>query len=239
MDINLNDSNILNVYRYGSHVYGTANEKSDEDFIVVTKDKVISNNINIHYYTIIEFQRLLDNHDVHVVECYFLPNEFKIKEEYKDFVFKLDLGKLRVSFSTVHNGSWIKGKKKLIVMSDYDKYLALKSLFHSIRILGNGIQIATHGKIINYGEYNWFLNDILKLGEEYERLELWEKFDAKYREFYNKLSTEFKKLCPKNLIPEHQVKEKLIKLFVDNGCYSDDVVKTHLISKIIKMFNEN
>ena len=173
-----------------------------------------------------------------MVECYFLPDSFKLKEDYKEFTFNLDLGKLRTSFSTVHNGSWIKGKKKLVVMSDYDKYLALKSLFHSIRILSFGIQIATHGKIIDYGEYNWFLKDLLKLGEEYDRDELWEKFDAKYREFYNKMSTEFKKLCPKSNIGGHKIKEDLIKLFTNNNCYSKEVIENKLIDKIVKYINQ-
>lgn len=45
MMININNGNILNVYCFGSVVYGTNNENSDEDFIVVTKDKVVSDNI--------------------------------------------------------------------------------------------------------------------------------------------------------------------------------------------------
>lgn len=230
---------ILNIYRFGSHVYGTNHENSDEDFIIITDEsKPISEDINKKYFTYIEFQRLVDNHDIQALECYFLPNHFKIKETLNGFKFNLDKAKLRVSISTVTNGAWVKGKKKLTVMADYDKYLAIKSLFHSIRILGIGIQIATHGRIIDYSEYNWFLKDLLKLGEQYEHHELWDVIDSKYRSFYNKLNTEFKILCPKYLIPEEQFKNKLIKLFQDNDCYSREVVDNKLISKIIKLFNE-
>lgn len=230
----------LNIYRFGSHVYGTNHENSDEDFIIITdENKQISDNINKKYFTYIEFQRLLNNHDIQALECYFLPNHFKIKETYVDgFKFNLDNAKLRVSISTVTNGAWVKGKKKLTVMADYDKYLGIKSLFHSIRILGIGIQIATHGKIIDYSEYNWFLKDLLKLSEQYEHHELWDVIDSKYRSLYNKLNTEFKILCPKLLMPEHLLKNKVIKLFEDNNCYSQSVIDQKLISKIIKLFNE-
>ncbi len=62
--------------------------------------------------------------------------------------FKLDKTKLRVAISTIVSNSWVKGKKKLIVQGDYDLNLAIKSTFHSLRILDFGTQIAMEGKII-------------------------------------------------------------------------------------------
>jgi hypothetical protein len=232
------DPRILNIYRFGSHVYGTNNEKSDKDFILVTTtDKPEQTNPDIHIYTHIEFQQMLDSHDIQALECYF--SDFATIQNKQDFNFELDRGKLRVSISTVSNGSWVKGKKKLTVMYDYDKYLALKSLFHSIRILDYGIQIASHGKIVDYKKYNWFLEDLLELGNKYEHTELWEKIDNKYREFRNKMSTEFKALCPKTLLASNKTHDKLVELFKDHGCYSQEVIKTNLIKKIIKLCNEN
>jgi hypothetical protein len=38
----------------------------------------------------------------------------------------LDLGKLRKSISTISNHSWVKGYKKLTILSDYDKKMGLK-----------------------------------------------------------------------------------------------------------------
>lgn len=84
----INNPNNLNVYRFGSVVYGTNTKDSDEDFIVVTKEKLISNNINVHYYTIIEFQTLLDNHDIQMLECFYLPynSKFILKKRTSIYV---------------------------------------------------------------------------------------------------------------------------------------------------------
>ena len=70
----MKDSNILNIYRFGSHVYGTNNEKSDEDFIYVVNNYQITDSIDKHYYTKKEFQSLLNNHDIRILECYFLEH---------------------------------------------------------------------------------------------------------------------------------------------------------------------
>jgi hypothetical protein len=231
-------NNPLNLYRFGSHVYGTNHEGSDEDFIQVTLEKEITDNINIHSFTVTEFQSMLNNHDIEILECYFLPEEFKLKETYKEFTLSLDLGKLRVSISTITSNSWVKGKKKLTVMGDYDKYTAIKSIFHSIRILGLGIQIATHQRIIDYTEYKWLFQDLMKLASQYDYIELWEKIDAKYRSLFKELSSQFKQLCPKNNIPQQQLKEKLIQLFKDNHCYSKEVIDSGLINQLVQLFNE-
>ena len=215
----------INVYAFGSTVYSSQTEFSDEDYIIVTDEKVISNDINKHYYTITEFQRLLDNHDIQMLECYFLPNKFKIKETHQ-FIFTLDKHKLRTSISTISSNSWVKGKKKLIVQGDYNKYLALKSIFHSIRIIGLGIQLATHGKIINYSEYNWLLTDLLKLSEQYDYVELWEKIEIKYKSLFNKLHSEFKKLAPKKISNvELDIKEIFKKENVENTKLINEIVK--------------
>jgi hypothetical protein len=211
---------ILNKYNFGSIVYGTNTEKSDEDYICVTDEKVISNDINIHYYTIEEFQRLLDNHEIQMLECYFIDDKFKHVENHK-FNFELNLSKLRVSISTITSNSWVKGKKKLIVMADYDKYIAIKSIFHSIRILDLGIQIATYHRIINYSEYNWLFFDLLKLSEQHDYIDLWNIIDSKYRKLFNKLSSDFKKLAP--LEKEYSIDVDIENILKDFNIYNIDL----------------
>ena len=221
-----------NIYRFGSHVYGTAHEDSDEDFIIVCNEKIISKDINIHYFTPIEFQRLLDQHEIQMIECYFLPKEHILQADFPPFQFEIDKGKLRVSISTITSNSWVKGKKKITVLGDYDKYLAIKSIFHSIRILGLGIQLATHGKIIDFKEYNWLFDDLQKLGKEYDYSALWFKIDDKYRKLFNKLNSDFKLLCPKATIPHQQLKDELIQLFKENQCYSTEIIEKKMIQKL-------
>jgi len=186
---------VLNQYTFGSFVYGTNTHLSDNDMIFITDEKIISDNINHHYYTKNEFQLLINQHDIAALECIFSHSIFKT--ESIQFIFNLDKWKLRQSISGVSSNSFVKAKKKLIVIADYDKYLGVKSFFHSLRIIDYGIQIAQHSKIINFKSMNWLFDDLQKLSCEYDGVELWEKIDTKYRKLYNKKHSTFKELCPK------------------------------------------
>ncbi len=112
--IDLENDNILNVYRFGSHVYGTATSQSDHDYIVVVKEYEESPSIDIHIMTANAFQTGLDNMDIQCLECYFLNKKHILKENIH-FKFSLNKINLRVAISTVANGSWVRGKKKLII----------------------------------------------------------------------------------------------------------------------------
>tara|TARA_R110000737_G_scaffold351873_2_gene395495 strand:- start:731 stop:1432 length:702 start_codon:yes stop_codon:yes gene_type:complete len=212
---NWKSPNVLNVYRFGSMVYGTNRIGSDEDFYVVQEVYTASNCTDNHHISSLEFQQLLDNQDIQAIECFFLDpvNVFK---ETVQFTYKLDKVKLRTSISAVCDNSWVKGKKKLIVSADYNKKLALKSIFHSLRIRDLGIQIALYGKIISYMRMNYIFDDLLKLGEQYERIELWDAIDTKYRKEYNSLRSQFVELCPKG--NNRQIKiDKVRKMLKDNN----------------------
>ena len=196
MIIDFKDSNILNAYLFGSHLYGTNLENSDKDYIIVTKEYVESDSTDIHFITEKEFQRSLDNHDIQALECYFAPEKFKYKETVK-FNFNLDKKILRKSISTLCDNSWVKGEKKLTINADYDKYVGIKSIFHSIRIRDFGIQIANEGKIYDFSRYNYVYFELLKLSEKYHRNELWDVIKKRYKELFNNLRSEFIILCPK------------------------------------------
>lgn len=231
--------NILQLYPFGSHVYGSANEASDYDFIVIVDqlptvgslERFPEQNIDLHYYTTREFQLKLDHHDIQALECYFLPNS--LFESKIDFQFELDKHLLRPAISTIVNNSWVKGKKKLIVSGDYDQRLALKSIFHSIRILGLGIQIASHGKIINYKEYNWLLNDLYTMAQQADKDLLWQQIESKYKQkLYKAGKTKFRLLCPK--AEQHLVKKRrlLQQLLTDRAIEPTE----ELIEEIMMIF---
>lgn len=189
----LKDSDILDVFPYGSRVYKTARKNSDYDFIVITQKKINDQYsdrlININYYTLNEHQGRLNNHEISALECYFLPDEFRIKHS-NIYGFKLDLVKLRHSLSAKSSNSWVKAKKKLIVEKDYDLDLGRKSLFHSFRIIDYGIQIADHGRIIDYGSCNALFDEIMNCYT-------WEQMFDEYKQRYNELCSEFRKVAPK------------------------------------------
>lgn len=215
----INYRNVLAIYQFGSYVYGTNTEESDMDFIVVTKNPVVSNNVNVHYYTKEEFQRLLDECDIQMLECVFMPPEF-VWNDTHSFALNIDKQKLRKSISTISSNSWVKGKKKLTVMGDYDLRVGLKSIYHSLRILDYGIQICQFDNIVYWDRMNYVLEDIKKMSLSYSTIELWEKIDEKYRKTFNSLSTQFKILAPKDTrdsVKRKEIEELLSKYGVHNN----------------------
>jgi hypothetical protein len=219
----INDNRLLNVYLFGSTVYGSTDKHSDIDYICVAKEWFDPMNVNIHVFSVNQFQLLLDNCDIQTLECVFLPAEFKLKEHHT-FQLRLDKFLLRTSISTIASNSWVKGKKKLTVMGDYDLRLALKSIFHSLRILDFAIQVATDEKISNYKSMNYVLDDLWKLSKDYNYSELWAVIDLKYRKLFNELSTHFKQLCPKNATQLSR-KERLKTILDNHGCYSVELLQ--------------
>jgi predicted nucleotidyltransferase len=185
---------VVAVYPYGSRVYGTVRKNSDYDYIVVTKNKTkeqfSDNFININFYTPEEHQERLNEHEISALECYFLPNNLIIKEN-KKFTFNLDLSKLRHALAAKSSNSWVKAKKKLTVEKDFDLDLGRKSLFHSMRIIDYGRQIATYGKIINYGSCNELFQEIMNCYT-------WTDMFDQYKKTYNEMCSEFRVLAPKD-----------------------------------------
>lgn len=191
----LND--ILNIYTYGSVAYGTNNEQSDEDYIIVCKngslvfpkEEFTGSNVNITAYEESEFQKQIDAHEISVLECLFLPDHLKYEE--KVFQFVLDKGKLRESVSAKCSNSFVKCKKKFIVAESYNAYIGKKSLFHAIRMANFGSQIARVGAILEYGHMNHYLKDIMAMPDD------WEAIKAKYQPIYNECMTYFRIYAPK------------------------------------------
>ena len=215
----LNLFNISAIYTFGSYVYGTNDELSDKDYIVVTKTPEVSTDNNFHFYTEEEFQRLLNNCDIQMLECVFLPQHLRIGNGHPYYI-NIDKQVLRRSISTISSNSWVKGKKKLTVMGDYDLRIGLKSIYHSLRILDYGIQICQFDKIVDWGRMNYVLEDIKKMSLSYSTVELWEKIDEKYRKTFNFLSSQFKILAPKDTrdsVKKKEIEELLAKYEIYNN----------------------
>jgi hypothetical protein len=194
----LNASNVLTIFPYGSQVYKTANEKSDHDFIVVFKDGTVSDefaitrdNLSIHSYNDSSFQDLLTRHKIAALECYFLPSEYLLLEN-KKYKFSLHIDMLRSTISEKSSHSFVKAKKKFEVEKDRDIYIAKKSLFHSLRIIDFGTQIAVHKRIIDYTSSNHLWEDIYT-----DPNEGWVSYKEKYQPIFNSMMTEFRKVAPK------------------------------------------
>lgn len=179
---------ILKVYNYGSSVYGCTSSKSDSDFIVIVE----SDNDELYYsvnedeadFTVYSKSKFIKRiHDMHIsaLECIFQSDDDPFLKH-----FKLDLEKLRREISGVSSNSFVKCKKKL---KDGEDYIGRKSMFHSIRILMFGIQIAKFGRIVDYSQANQFLPAIMEMKD-------WEEIKYIMQPIYNGLKSDFKKLAP-------------------------------------------
>ena len=191
---NLSDQAVL-IFPYGSRVYGTANEeKSDYDYLAVIFGKSIAKtgeeykhgNTNVHIFEQRDWQHQLDDHKIHTLEAYFLPDGICRSR----FRLKLKTNTLRHTLSEKASHSFVKAKKKIDKEKDF--YIGWKSLFHSLRILNFGIQIAVTGSINDYSAANHYWFDLLH-NPQYE----WYALEEKYKPIYNELATKFRRAAPK------------------------------------------
>lgn len=203
---------IICSFPYGSATYGIKpTEFSDVDIVAIVDDSVdfsayyneiyeekISRDgieIDTQYIKESNFIKMVKNHHIIALESMWLPKEM-IYGEYKYAqYFDLDLWKLRQTISSIVSNAWAKCHKKLTVEKDYDFYRGLKSLFHCLRLLDFGIQIATEGKIVNYASANHYWIDLWD--NDVVPSHKWEDYKAKYQPELNRLKSEFVKLCPK------------------------------------------
>ena len=207
--------NVRVVEHYGSTVYGTRTERSDIDIIAISESEEdsytiyqskdypelsdYSRDVDLHIISTKTFQEILNNHDIMALETYYQMHE----DDKELFEFTLDLDKLRRKVSAVCSNSWSKARKKLDIPEE-DDYLGLKSLFHSIRILSYGIDIARDGKIdfkniLIDGEKISCSNFWKQLQYEYSQGFRWKEFKAEYTPLQNSNATTFRLLAPKEL----------------------------------------
>lgn len=229
----IKDPNVLNIYMFGSKVYGSDTPESDTDYIVIAEEFFDSKNTDIHVYTVENFKSLLVRHDIQALECVCLDRKFILKEMIKFDIPVIDKSKLRVSISTIASNSWVKGKKKLTVTGDYNVNLAIKSIFHSLRILDFGIQLAQSGKIQRFDSSNFILGDLKKIAGEYQSVELWNKIDDKYRKIYNSRSSHFKELAPKDT-SENESKKELSNILKKYDIFANDDMLNDILNTIKK-----
>ena len=91
----IHPSRVFNVYLFGSVVYGTSDNKSDFDVIMIANNSVESTEIrrglfNIHVYTPSKFLADLDWHRINNLECIYAPDWAKLKETIKFDSFKIN-----------------------------------------------------------------------------------------------------------------------------------------------------
>ena len=197
---------VITMFYYGSSVYGTLTDKSDTDIVAIVDDEIdlseFTNGIweyhldNIDYQFINEstFIKMVKNHHIVALEMFWLPQDKIIKGDVKKYeqYFKLDKWKLRQVISGIASNAFAKAHKKMTVEKDYDLYRGQKSLFHSIRIMLFGIQIAKYGKIEDYQEANKYWKMIYTMQDS-----PWQVYKETFKPIINTIRSELVVLCPK------------------------------------------
>ena len=182
-ELRIHPLRVKNIYLFGSRCYGNFSDNSDYDIIVISNNSVenIEHNIgdyNIHIQTEDYFKSKLDWNDIKSIECLLWEN--KIMETVK-FDLNIDKNKIRHSILHTSSRSWYKSKKKI---ENGEHYIGQKSLYHCLRILMFGIQIAEKGNIYKWDECNKYWEDITKNKS-------WVYLENKYTQIYDNLKYDF------------------------------------------------
>lgn len=179
---------LIKIYPYGSRVYGTANRKSDYDFMAVADSQDLEldytfecDNVSVHVVSEALFIKKIKEQHISYLECIFQNTD----DEYAKY-FKLDKEQLRRSISAITSNSFVKCKKKMAIG---EIYIGKKSMFHSIRILLFGIQIAKYGAIVDYECANVYYDRVMSMDS-------WEEIQTEFQPRYNRFKTEFKLVAP-------------------------------------------
>lgn len=187
---------------YGSQLYQTTTKDSDTDVCLIggidtSNESWESDSYNIDSAT---FNQMLIDHHPTMLEGYSLQFHENMKQLFsfsEDVTLDINLQQLRTTHSHVSSNAFVKAKKKLTVSEDYNRYVSMKSLFHSLRILRFGTQIAIHGHIVEFSECQWLFREIQRDYEANSDEDVLELIKSKYKRLQNEYATTFRKYAPK------------------------------------------
>jgi predicted nucleotidyltransferase len=187
-ELNITDD-VLAIFPYGSHVYGTANAESDTDFIIVMKSSMLKDGsfrssspktnsdrtIQGVIYSRGGFINAVNDYDIAALECLSLADDKVIKNKWK---FK------------VNNWNEKEMVKKVITKASASRHVAdqqaksgnkdraKKGMLHALRILHFGLQLKEHGKIVNFGACNDLYREFDKIVlDDFDTRDYYKKFD--------------------------------------------------------------
>ena len=122
-ELNLDENDVVNAYQFGSYVYGTNDDSSDRDYLLVVRQSrpALQFTDGIHYFHGFDLKRLFDQYDVCVhscenfeallehhyllaVECVFYPEEFILKNsvDYRSIFLTRYYNPLRLRQVSLH-----------------------------------------------------------------------------------------------------------------------------------------
>jgi predicted nucleotidyltransferase len=194
-ELNLNEDCVANIYNYGSWVYGTNSPTSDRDILIVTRSPAqapltfhqdfdyfhefelhkLWNQYDVCVHSVENFESLLEKNYLLAIECIFLPDKFKIKEEidFKKVYLEKYYNKLRLKqVGLYENLTAIKmydledettypiRSSLADATSQASKDYLFKNLFHGVRYLDVVEQLIQTQSIHNYKRVSYLLKEM-------------------------------------------------------------------------------
>ena len=140
--LRLDHSKVLNIYPYGSKIYGTDDEYSDSDYIIVFKssllpsgafkDNAISSfdrEIQGSCYSRSGFIDAINNYEISALECIFLPEDKIVQKKMNFSITKYYEKELVKKIITKASSSWY-----FATLAFRDEHIesSIKNTFHEI-----------------------------------------------------------------------------------------------------------
>jgi hypothetical protein len=160
--LNIPENDVVNIYPYGSKVYGTDNEDSDDDFIIVYKAAMLPNGafrnnaissadkkIQAVCYSRGGFQDAINNYEIGALECISLPDSMAIMKKWKFSIQRWEEKEMVKKIITKASASWHLAQ---LQFEDDEVEMAKKGVYHAIRILYLGLQLKQFKKIVTFSE---------------------------------------------------------------------------------------
>ena len=167
---------VVTIYPYGSHVYGSAKEGSDVDYIIVTKGAFLKsggfkqNAISSFdkkaqgvLYSRSGFTDAINNYEIAALECLSLEPDKIILSKWPFKLHKWDEKEMVKNIIKKASASWYIASEQ---SKNDDKHLAKKGIYHALRILMFGLQLKEHKKIIDFQCSNELKQEIYNLPDD-------------------------------------------------------------------------
>jgi predicted nucleotidyltransferase len=193
-ELNLHEDSVVNIYNYGSWVYGTNSPTSDRDLMIVTRSTKtpltfdddfeyfhdfelhkLWNQYDVCVHSVENFEILLEKNYLLAVECIFLPDEFKIKEEI-DFrpiylekcynILRLKQAAFYENYTAIKmfdlddESIYRKRSSRSSQTNQSNKDYLFKNLFHDFRYLDFAEQLIQTKSIHDFKRVSHVLNDM-------------------------------------------------------------------------------
>lgn len=193
--LRIDPNEIVNVYPYGSRVYGTADEFSDHDYVLVYRRGLLPSGafkdnskssadrkIQGTCYSRGGFIDAINRYDITALECIFLPKELVVQEKMRFGITKYNEREMANCLVAKASSSWHFAR---LAYYDGNTESCIKNTWHAIRILNFGIQIKLSGTI-DYSSTNELRREMFS---DYS------KFDPRnYDKMFLRFSDELKKI---------------------------------------------